>query len=104
MTVLVGAVGVVGMTEYCFFLTTIHDHETSMRPLVHTTGQPLWTDVGLSTTGLSGAATSQFVPQSAAASTLNDVLVHAADPTLLVATVREPIREKTNNELTTQGD
>ena len=31
-----------------------HDHETSMRPLVHTTGQLLWTDVGLSTTRQEG--------------------------------------------------
>ena len=34
-----------------------HDHETSMRSLVHTTGQLLWTDVGLSTTRQEGAAT-----------------------------------------------
>ena len=31
--------------------------ETSMRPFVHSTGQLIWTDVGLSTTRQEGAAT-----------------------------------------------
>ena len=50
-----------GMCDVALSSTQQHDdhvdrqhknanHETSMRPLVHTTGQPLWTDVGLSTT------------------------------------------------------
>ena len=34
-----------------------HGHETSMRALVHTTGQLLWTNVGLSTARQEGAAT-----------------------------------------------
>ena len=61
--------------------------KTSMRPLVHSYGQPLWTNVGLSTTGKKGPQ-HDFVSRSTAASTNCDVQVHAADPTGLVAAVR----------------
>ena len=45
-----------------------------MRPPVQSTGQPLWTDVSLSTTKQEEAATLILVPRSAAASTIRDVL------------------------------
>ena len=37
----------------------------------------------------------EFVPWSAAASAVSDVLAHAADPTGLVGTVRKTIRKTT---------
>ena len=40
-----------------FALLVRHDTTTSMRPFEHSTGQLLWTDVGLSTTRQEGAAT-----------------------------------------------
>ena len=70
----------------------------SMRPLVHSTGQLLWTDVGLSSTGKKGPR-HEIVPRSTAARAVSDVLALAADPTGLVATDRETILIKKQHRI-----
>ena len=62
------------------FRRGLKTQETSMRPFVHSTRHLHWTDVGLS-----------------------DVLVHAADLTGLMATVRRGSFKRTDNTFTT-GD
>ena len=52
--------------------------------------------------GTKGAQHYTSVLRSTAASTLSDVLVHAADLTGLMATVRGDPFEQTNNKYTTQ--
>ena len=64
----------------------------------------LWTDVGLSTTIKKGPQ-HDFVSRPAAASTLCDVQVHAADPIGLVATVRgDHSKNKTTRSLLNENE